>query len=231
MRRILCLFFMCVATCSIVSAQTWKSKPFTGWSAADVERLQTDSPWAKTVILRTATMTGRGGLQAVNDAQMEPNITYAISIRSALPVRQANVRMHAITDRYDKLDPAGKQAFDAKWNAYLATKFPETVVVGVIFQSNVPGIDQQLSTFFQRQTLDDMKGAAALILSDGKRLQPLAFVAGAHEMQMAFPRPELQPGMTFNVEFKHPDMPDQPSRVINQKFAVKDMVFNGAPAY
>jgi hypothetical protein len=216
-----------------LAADFWNSKPYSKWSNDDVERMRTDSPWAHTTTLRTGTLSGRGSNpNAVNDSAIEPRITYAVAIRSALPVRQANVRLRALTDKYDKMDPAAKQAFDAKWNAYLDANFPDTIVIGVIYQSNVPGIDVQLSTYFQRQTLEDMKSTSALILPDGKRLPPTAFVAGAHEMQIGFPRPaDLPPGSSFTIEFKHPDMPDQPSRQIASKFSLKSMLFNGAVAY
>jgi hypothetical protein len=168
----------------------------------------------------------------VDDSQIEPRITYAVSIRSALPVRQANVRMHAIVDKYDKMDEAAKQAFDAKWNPYLEKKFPDTILFGVIFQSNVPTVDVQLTTYFQMQTLETMKSTTTLVLPDGKRLQPTAFAGGAHEMQIAFERPaDLPNGSSFIVEFKHPDTPDQPSRQISTKFSLKEMTFNGAVTY
>lgn len=233
MKHSVAILLLVISVVSIAfAADFWISKPFTKWSDAEVERMRTDSPWAKTTILRTGTITGRGGIQAVNDSQIEPRITYAVSIRSAMPIREANVRLRQLRERYEKMDATAKQAFDAKWNTYLETKFSDTMVVAVLFESNVPGVDQQLTAFFQRQTLDDVKQSAALVLPDGTRVAPIAFVAGPHEMQFGFPRPtNLAPGQSFSVEFTHPDMPDQPSRRISQRFAVKDMMFNGAPTY
>ncbi len=226
------LILVCVAVTALFAAEFWNSKPYTKWSETEVERMRTDSPWAKSMVLRTGTVSGRAGLQAINDSQIEPRITYVVAIRSALPLRQANVRMRALLEKYDKMDQAARQAFDAKWNQYLDTKFPDTVVVAVTFQSNVQGTDTQLSTYFQRLTLDDVKSNAALVLPDGTRVAPTAYAAGPHEFQLGFPRPaNLSPGQSFSVEFMHPDMPDQPSRHISEKFNVKDMMFNGAPAY
>jgi hypothetical protein len=234
MKRVLPVFALLLTFVTVaLAAEFWLSKPYSKWSDDEVERMRTDSPWAKTTTLRTGNVGSRGAsANVVDDSVIEPRITYAVSIRSALPVRQANARMHAITEKYDKMDPAAKQAFDAKWNAYLNAKFPDTIVVGVIYQANVPNIDVQLSTYFQHQTLEEIKTTTILILPDGRRLQPLAFVAGIHEMQIGFPRPaDLPPGSSFTVEFKHPDMPNQPSRQIAQKFSLKSMMFNGTPAY
>lgn len=222
-----------IAVTAAVAADFWNSKPYPKWSQGDAMRLLTNSPWAKTVTFQTGTLSGgrRGGMQNVADSDVVPMINYAISIRSAMPIRQANARLAAITRKYDKMSDGEKQEFDAKWNQYLAQQFPDSIIIAVNYESNVPDTDRQLARFFQSQTLDTMKATTALVLPDGKRVDPTAFAAGGHEMQIAFPRSDLKPGDSFSVEFKHPDVTDQPARVINAKFQVKDMTFNGAPAY
>lgn len=233
MKRILAIGFVVIAlVVAAVAADFWSTKPYTKWSQADATRLLTNSPWAKTTTMRTGIVSGRGGVQNVADAQVEPTIQYAISIRSAEPIREANARMAYITRKYDKMDDAAKKEFDDKWNKYLETKFPDTLVIAVNYESNVPDTDRQLTNYFQAQTLETIKSTTALILADGTRVEPTAFASGPHEMQIAFPRPkDLAPNTSFSVEFKHPDVPDQPSRRINAKFSLKEMLFNGAPAY
>lgn len=232
-RSLAVLFILVIAVTALFAAEFWNSKPYQKWSQADAARLLTNSPWAKTVKFETGTLSGgrRGGMQNVADSDIVPMINYAISIRSAMPVRQANARMAAITRKYDKMNEGEKQEFDAKWNQYLAQQFPDSIVIAVNYESNVPDTDRQLTRFFQNQTLETIKATTALVLPEGKRVDPIAFAAGGHEMQIAFPRPELKPGDSFGVEFKHPDVTDQPARVINAKFQVKDMTFNGATAY
>lgn len=233
MKRILSLLAIVLTLVSVaLAAEFWNSKPYSKWSQADATRLLTDSPWAKTTTMRTGTIGSRGGVRAVADAQVEPTIQYAVSVRSATPIRQANARIAAILRKYDKMDVAAKQEFDARWNKYLETKFPDTIVIAVNYESNVPGTDQQLVLHFQGQSLETVKDTTALILPDGKRQPPTAFAAGAHELQFAFPRPvDLPQDSSFTFEFRHPDMPDQPSRQIGVKFSLKPMVFNGAVAY
>lgn len=233
MKRILAVgSVVVILIATAVAADFWSSKPYTKWSQADATRLLTNSPWAKTTQMRTGTLTRRGGVQNVAESQDAPLVQYAVSIRSAEPVRQANARMAYITRKYDKMDDAAKKEFDEKWNKYLEAKFPDTLVIAVNYESNVPDTDRQLINSFQAQTLDTIKSTTALILPDGTRVEPTAFAAGPHELQLGFPRPkDLAPNAYFSVEFKHPDLPDQPSRRISAKFSLKEMVFNGAPAY
>ena len=233
MKRILAVGSVVFALiAAAVAADFWSSKPYTKWSEADATRILTDSPWAKTTTMRTGTVGGRGGVQNVAESQDAPLIQYSVSIRSAEPVRLANARMNAIKRKYDKMDEAAKKEFDDRWNKYLATKFPDTLLIAVNYESNVPDTDRQLTNYFQQQTLDTIKATTALILPDGTRVEPTAFASGPREMQFAFPRPkDLAPNASFTVEFKHPDMPEQPSRRISARFSLKDMVFNGAPAY
>lgn len=233
MKRILSVGIVVIAViAAAVAADFWSTKPYTKWSQGDATRLLTNSPWAKTTTMRTGTVSGRGGVQNVAESEAAPVIQYAVSIRSAEPVRQANARMAAITRKYDKMDDAAKKEFDDKWNKYLAIKFPDTLVIAVNYESNVPDTDRQLINYFQAQTLDTMKPTTLLLLPDGKRVEPTAFASGPHEMQIAFPRPkDLASNASFSIEFRHPDVPDQPSRRIGAKFSLKEMVFNGAPAY
>lgn len=223
----LVLTFVCLA----MAANFWVSKPYTQWSHSDAARMLTDSPWSKTTTLTTGTISGRsrGGPQPVNDSQEEPMVRYAVSIRSAMPVRQANVRMAALANKYDKMDAAAKQEFDDKWNKYLAATFPNNIVVAINYDSNDPDRERQLLRYFQAQTLETMKPSTWLTLPDGKKLEPLAFAVGPHEMQIAFPRPQdLAAGMSFTIDFLHPDVTDISSRRVSTKFVVKDMMFNGA---
>jgi hypothetical protein len=129
------------------------------------------------------------------------------------------------------MDAAAKQRFDDKWNKYLATSFPDNIVVAINYESNDPVMDRDLLRYFQAQTFETMKPTTWMTLPDGKKVEPLAFVGGPHEMQIAFPRPlDLAPGATFTVDFLHPDVTNQSSRHVSTKFSLRDMVFNGAPA-
>jgi hypothetical protein len=235
MKRASCI---CAAILLFVSlalaADFWNSKPVNKWSASEATRLLTDSPWAHMVTMRTGTRTGRG-VQAIADAQVEPQINYTVYLRSAKPIRQAKMRMAAFDKKYDKMDDATRKDFDAKWGQYVDTDSPDKILVMVAYGSNVPDTDRQLALYFQNQTLETVASTTSLTTPDGKHVDAIGYRVGqgnSREFQLEFPRSADMPAQgSFVVEFKHPDVPDQPSRRISTKFSLKDMQYSGALVY
>jgi hypothetical protein len=80
--------------------QSWEKKEYRQWSKADVARILDDSPWAQT--------------------QYEsPKYIATIRLRSALPIRQALVRIRQLTVNYDKLGEADRARFDSEVKEFL----------------------------------------------------------------------------------------------------------------
>ena len=90
----------------LAAASFWETKPFTDWSAAEVEQMLTDSPWAKKMSVvvpippraaDTNAIAGRGGRSDDGLGRgfpvPAPQLKLVISWRSALPVRQALMRL------------------------------------------------------------------------------------------------------------------------------------------
>ena len=76
---------LCVVVAAGVSAaDVWVDKPFTQWTDKDIEKLTTDSPWAG-----KASMTHER--EGANLGPV-PNWKLVISVRSALPIKQALLR-------------------------------------------------------------------------------------------------------------------------------------------
>jgi hypothetical protein len=73
-----------VAAVTVSAADVWVEKPFTQWSEKDVEKVTTDSPWAG-----EASMTHE---RAGANLGPVPNWKLVISVRSALPIKQALLR-------------------------------------------------------------------------------------------------------------------------------------------
>lgn len=73
-------------TASLVAAAAgvWDTKPFTEWSDKDVEKVMTDSPWAGKARLTHARAGAEQG--------PVPDWKLIVSVRSALPIKQAGVR-------------------------------------------------------------------------------------------------------------------------------------------
>ena len=219
-----------VVVTAALAADFWNSKPVNKWSASEATRLLTDSPWAHMYTMRTGTRTGRG-VPGVADAQVEPQINYTVYLRSAKPIRQAKMRMSALDKKYDKMDDASKKDFDAKWGQYVDTESPDKVLVMVAYGSNVPDTDRQLALYFQNQTLETVASTTSLTMPDGKHIEAVGYRVGqgnSREFQLEFPRPAEMPAEgSFIVEFKHPDVTDQPSRRISTKFSLRDMKYSG----
>jgi hypothetical protein len=68
----------------VSAAEVWDTKPFTQWSDKDVNKLLTDSPWAGKATLTHAREGGSNG--------PVPDWKLIVSLRSALPIRQALAR-------------------------------------------------------------------------------------------------------------------------------------------
>lgn len=231
-----------LAVCAFVStvialataADFWNSKPYQKWSKGETIRVLTDSPWAKTVSLRKGTLSESprtfGGAQGVEDSRAEVTIWYTVSIRSSLPVRQANARLAALNQKYDKMDAPAKKGFDDNWNKYLENKF-DVIVIAVSYESNDPSLQRRVAAAMQAQTLETMKPTTSLFFSDGKKLEPVGFAAGPREMQIAFPRPTgLAANSSFSFEFMHTGVANQAAQPIVTKFSLKEMNFQGEPA-
>jgi hypothetical protein len=83
----------------------WIRKSFSQWTKDDIIKISSDSPWAQ---VRQAEQ----GTNNYTPADYLPAVT--IRLRSALPIRQALVRLKQIEAKYDKMDEKKRAEFDAK---------------------------------------------------------------------------------------------------------------------
>lgn len=226
--------FVLTFVCMAMAANFWNKKPYMQWSRGDAIQLLTDSPWASTTVLQQAfelpsTINTPPGAE---DSRTQPKIRYVVSLSSALPVREAKVRIAALEQKYDKLDAAAKQQLDKKWAEYLKAPNPGQIVITVNYGSNEPNLDRELVTYFQAQTVETMKPITSMRFNSGERIEPIAFEAQPHEFQVAFPRPSnVAPNSSFTIEFRHPSVTGYAAQPVTGRFSLKDMIFDGAPAY
>jgi hypothetical protein len=237
-----CVLFPALALLAM-AAEFWTAKPYTEWTSRQVHELSSDSPWAKTVVLRSPNMTqirrqtGQMADRAgEGEGTMDPEVDYIISLRTAEPIREAVVREAALQQKYDKMDAAARKAFDERWGQYLAQPVGDKVIFDVIYRATATNVDRELANFWQTQTLASTKVIDAYMIGpDGKLVEPIAFVAGkgsSREFQLAFPRPADSAGTgSIAVQFKHPDVTEQPSTRIYAKFNFKDMAYKGKLSY
>ncbi len=94
----------------INAQQGWQSKPYQQWIKDDIIKIASDSPWAQVQQAKPAT-----GEYVPTDYL--PSVT--IRLRSALPIRQALLRLKQLEAKYDKMSDKERSAFDAKMKGLL----------------------------------------------------------------------------------------------------------------
>lgn len=243
----------------------WEKKPYQEWSEEQCQKLLTKSPWAQShtlsqVIIQPLQSPGapRAATNPMDNIesarapdpsartdigrarQARPELTYQAQIRSALPIRQAIVRLGRIRAKYDDLTPEQKKAFDQNAEAFLAKKFPDTLVLYVSYASNVQVDDRELAQHWQSQTTDTLKNFVFLIRSGGEKVPLSAYVAtkgAGREFQFVFPRtlegrPVVQPhDKSLQLEFFHPKIRDQQESRVLISFKVEKMLIDGEAVY
>ncbi len=91
-------------------AQNVWTRPYQQWTKDEIIKIASDSPWAQ--VQQASSTTG----ERVPLAYV-PGVT--IRLRSALPIREALVRLKQIEGKYDKLDAAGRTALDERTKGVL----------------------------------------------------------------------------------------------------------------
>src|ERR1700694_2877536 len=89
----------------------WADKTYQKWDLGDIEKLLNDSPWAQTKSKGAALGYDNPILTSGNIAAPE---SVTLRLRSALPIRQAILRLRQIKAKYEKMSDTEKQAFDSK---------------------------------------------------------------------------------------------------------------------
>ena len=101
-----------VASAALTAADFWQEKDFTSWTAQQVEKMLTDSPWVKKVTVAIGSLregaldsyhggdAGLGGGGGRNpegsEVQRVRRVTVTVAWISALPVKQAMFRMESV---------------------------------------------------------------------------------------------------------------------------------------
>ncbi|MGI9067900.1 MAG: hypothetical protein ACR2HX_16050 [Pyrinomonadaceae bacterium] len=243
----------------------WKKKPYQQWSEEECRKLLTDSPWARshtlsqTIIqpLQSPSVSRPLGSPGGNidnarspeplaredtgrARQARPELKYQAQFRSALPIRQAIVRLSQINAKYDDMTSEQKLAFDKNAEAFLAKQFPDTLILYVSYSSNVPIDERDLARHWQGQTTDTLKNFVFLILPGGEKI-PLSGYAVAQgasrEFQFVFPRTyEGRPivrtqDKALQLEFPHPKIRDQKESRVLIAFKLEKMLMDGEIVY
>lgn len=172
--------FLITLACE-ASAQKINDKPYNKWSKDESIKIVTDSPWAKTYQSNEASsaasqrLVGREQSQSVNSGGSNPGSVarylgpspVAIRLFSAMPVRQALIRIQQIDAGYDKMKEVEKTSFDAGRAKFLECNICKDYYVVTLVKfpdSSGQSVEEGL---FQGMTLDELKGNVKLVNDPG----------------------------------------------------------------
>jgi len=217
------------------AADFWAKKSYQNWSAEETRRILEESPWATTLTLSgiqnnafsndTPSNPGYRGEMEAN-----PSISYNIQFRSALPIREAEVRSSQLNSHYDKLTAEQKAVFDANSAKFLAVSFPDRVIVSVTFRTNVANDESLLRNYWATQNVAKLSQTVYLNTATEK-LNLMAYGFKDNTFQFTFKRPkELHSDDKVGVEFVHPRIDQVMQQRVLQEFSVKKMLVDGKPA-
>ena len=193
------LFLWLFSLTVTVSAQKVPEKPYQKWSKDEATKLLTDSPWVRTY------QSQRGIAEASSDqirreqadqrlyraseagaaARTMAPVPVVMRLHSALPIRQALVRLRQIQAGYDKMDDKQRADFDKANEALLGCvicrKF-YVVTMTRFIDSTRQSVDEGV---FQRMTLEQLKGNVWLANDKGERRELVQFIPPKDDKDMA----------------------------------------------
>lgn len=219
----------------------WLEKDYGRWSEKECRKLLTNSPWSKRYTLTQAHIEMIGATPS-SDRQRERNarIEYHVQLRSAPPLRQAQVRLAQIRSNYEEMSPEKRQGFDNQAAQILRDSFDDLVGVHVTYGSNVLLWDRELARYWRSQSTEQLKNSTYLIGHGGRRAPLLQYTKGkgaAQEFLLLFPRSNEGEALISRedkrllLEFTHPPIGGEGGKRVLVEFSVKKMVVEGEAIY
>ena len=243
------VFGVCTALIAAYAQSGWTGKPFTQWSRSDAEDVLNNSPWSSHQEVRMQfekeKQTAAGSYSGVSAAsaagsQMEGmsdlpvDFVFTLRLRSALPVRQALVRLKQLESDSKKLSQKDLETFDTQIKGLLeCPACAGNYVVTLSSKSNNrPGADAVYAAF-KGGRLSDLQRFVFLANERGERRELVHFVAPRTPGEDAiffFPRLDAKGAPLLTPENKELliNLSDkQVNSVSNFRIDVSKLVMNG----
>ncbi len=238
----------------------WVKKDWKQWSKDECTKILQDSPWSRKWAksqMGSPQMPGVSGANAEGaSGEKTPEMHYNVELQSALPIREAVIRLSQINQKYDKMPAAEKKDFDAKADSYLNANYDDVIRIHVTFGSNLQSFEREMATYWKAIPPEAPPVDMYLITEKGDRVPPIRINSpqtGAYSFDLIFPRtrnrePIVHDGdKLLSLQFTHPAIgnqtqtnttnPSDPSmdvfgeeRVLIQ-FKLDKMMVNGKASY
>lgn len=230
-------------------------KPFEQWSKDEANRLLSSSPWAQTKESRrpaprtnqavagqnisgvsTTTTERQANLGGAN---IHLDLKYTLRLRSAMPLRQAMLRLKQLDAKYDRMGEKARAEFDAKNKGVLeCPACAQNYVITMSAKSeNYPGTDPVYEVL-KSATLPAIKPYVYITNSRGMRRELVHFTApkaAGEEAFFFFPRFDDDTGQPFIMptdKTLHFHMGDgSAGSLVNFEFDVSQLMLDGQVAF
>jgi hypothetical protein len=249
MKLILPLPLLSLLVIVICAQQPLPKKPFEKWSKNEAEKVLNDSPWTSKQELRLkfdkevqkaagsysgVTSAAAAQAQTEVDTDLPVDFVFTLRLRSALPVRQALVRLKELETDVEKMSNEQLAAFDKQTKGLLqCPACADNYVVTLSSKSrNRPGADA-VYNLFKGGRLTDLQRYVFIANERGERRQLIHFVppkVPGDEATFFFPRLDDNgsPLLTATSKQLLINLSDnQPTSVGNFQFDVSTLLMNG----
>ncbi|HEY6245338.1 MAG TPA: hypothetical protein VIX17_15415 [Pyrinomonadaceae bacterium] len=247
--NVLFIGMMCVSISLVFGQQSLPKQPYQQWSKEAAEKVLNDSPWAKRQELRLKfdkesqkAAGSYSGVSAATAAQAQTEVTsdipidfvFTLRLRSALPVRQALVRLRNLETDIEKMNKQQLEAFDKQTSGLLACPACEQNYVLTLSSKSKtnPGADA-VFTLFKGARLADLQRYIFIANERGERRSLIHFVppkVPGDEATFFFPRLNDQGAPLLSAGNKQliVNLSDnRPTSVGNFQIDVSTLLMNG----
>lgn len=227
--------FLLVLSMGLIAKDFWE-EPFREWSRNEVLKMLQDSPWSNQVILTSQ----RAGRDSRNIAgEMEIYNAYTVRLFTALPVRQAYVRMMQIMNNYDSLSEAEQATFDKRFEPALNMDTSQQIIVNLDFETNDRQASMEVNRQLKQSSADQLRQRVYLISDRLGRVQIEQYFQPSQDgtgAKFVFPRQvDGQPVVSpeddeLKFEFFVPGTHDPAAGAEHKVFTVwdvEDLMFEG----
>jgi hypothetical protein len=152
------------AACTLMMAKDFWEKPYKEWKKNEAFKMKDNSPWAKSQTM-ASTISRRGAsTDRLGDAG-KSDIYNSVTVRffSALPIRQAYVRIMQLMNNYDAKSDEEKTILDARLSAVLKRDFSKMIVVELEYAGNDPESQRNVKNYLLQVKADHLKQNCYLI--------------------------------------------------------------------